>query len=155
MSCSKQRIKIIVARILAGILVRIQARILAQILFRSLGILDQCRVISLLHDSSETRYSHFCLFDSRSTAHQLVTSINSKHPSCLFAEVGNGRANFNEIYIICPSNQPKYVAPKTIFLRLKKRKTCEDNIIDHFSCLKRNIRAQYVLNILMQCSVLP
>ena len=34
--------------------------------------------------------------------------------------------------------------PKNIVLRLKKGKTCKDNIIEHFSCLKRNIRSQYV-----------
>ena len=35
---------------------------------------------------------------------------------------------------------------KKIVLRLKKKDTCQDNIIEHFSCLKRNVRAQYVLN---------
>ena len=33
-----------------------------------------------------------------------------------------------------------------IVLKLKKKNTGPDNIIDHFSCLKRNIRARYILN---------
>ena len=94
-----------------------------------------------------SRCTDFCLSDSRSTAHQLVTSINSKHPSSLFAEVGNGRANFNKVYVLfAQAISQNTWRSKKIVLRLKKAKTCKDNIIEHFSCLKRNIRAQYTLN---------
>ena len=33
-----------------------------------------------------------------------------------------------------------------IVLKLKKKNTDPDNMIEHFSCLKRNIRARYILN---------
>ena len=33
-----------------------------------------------------------------------------------------------------------------IVLKLKKKTTGPDNIIEYFSCLKRNIRARYILN---------
>ena len=33
-----------------------------------------------------------------------------------------------------------------IVLKLKKKNTGPDNIVEHFNCLKRNIRARYILN---------
>ena len=33
-----------------------------------------------------------------------------------------------------------------IVLKLKKNYTCPDDIIEHFSCLKRNIRARDILH---------
>ena len=33
-----------------------------------------------------------------------------------------------------------------IVLKLKKKNTGPDKIIEHFSCLKRNIRVRYILN---------
>ena len=33
-----------------------------------------------------------------------------------------------------------------IVLKLKKKNTGPDNIIEHFNCLKRNIRARYIFN---------
>ena len=67
-----------------------------------------------------SRYTDFRLFNSRNTAHQLVTSMNSKY-HLVFSrkQVNYGRANFNEI--VHDLIKQKEWPPKKIVLRLKKK----------------------------------
>ena len=100
---------------------------------------DLCRVISFQHDSSGT-ISIEGRLSLRFWKHCPPTrDLKCKHPSCF---VRGSRLRKSEFQAISQNRWP----PKKIVLRLKKKNTLKDNIIEHFSCLKRNIRAQYVLN---------
>ena len=92
-----------------------RARIRSTSLFTSWN----CRVISLLHDSSGT-ISIDWLLSLRSKEHCPPTSdLNEQQTPILFCSpvVGHGRANFHEIYIIWLSDLPK----KAKVFRLKKK----------------------------------
>ena len=96
-------------------------------------------------------WTEFCLFDQRNTsaAHQLTSDLNKQQTSILFSSRKSVTEERISVKYTC--NLIKQCAknrwpPKMIVLKLKEKNTGPDNIIEHFSCLKRKIRARYMLN---------
>ena len=133
--CNEQIVMVLTFRGTVNIAAR--ARIRSTPLFTSWNSQrDLCRVISLLHDSWTIFMDWLLSLWSKEHCPPTSDLMNSKHPFCF---VRGSRSRKREF-------------PWNIYNLTGEKNICQDNIIEHFSCLKKkHLRTKNYMYIYSTC----